>query len=407
MSETYLMDKAEAYLQKLCLEISTRRVGSVGNRAATEFFAETVAAFGFEMETPTFDCIDWVEDGAQLSVEGTSFAVSPSPFSLGCRVQAPLAVVSTEEALEAVEARGKILLLHGALAKEQLMPKNFPFYNPEHHQRIVGLLEEKAPSAIVAATSRNPELAGGIYPFPLIEDGDFDIPSVYMTEEEGRRLAQHAGQEVTLSSEARRIPATGCNVVARKGGDPHRRVVLFAHIDAKRGSPGAIDNATGVVILLLLAELLADYADELGVEIVALNGEDYYAAPGEIQFVERNAGRFEEIVLGVNLDAPGYREGHTAYSLYDCPDAVAAAIHRAFSAYDELAEGDRWYQSDHSLFIQHQRPALTITSEQFVMLSTEITHTPKDHPRVVDTAKLVPVARGLRELLRALNRLPG
>jgi aminopeptidase YwaD len=401
------VEKAEAYLQKLCLEIPTRRVGSAGNRAATEFFAETVAAFGFETETPAFDCIDWVEEGAQLSVEGTSFAVSPSPFSLGCRVQAPLAVVSTEEALEAVEARGKILLLHGALAKEQLMPKNFPFYNPEHHQRIVGLLEEKAPFAIVAATSRNPELAGGIYPFPLIEDGDFDIPSVYMTEEEGRRLARHAGQEVKLTSEARRIPATGCNVVARKGGDPHRRVVLFAHIDAKRGSPGAIDNATGVVILLLLAELLADYADELGVEIVALNGEDYYAAPGEIQFVERNAGRFEEIVLGVNLDAPGYREGHTAYSLYDCPDAVAAAIHRAFSAYDELAEGDRWYQSDHSLFIQHQRPALAITSEQFVMLSTEITHTPKDHPRVVDTAKLVPVARGLRELLRALNRLPG
>jgi aminopeptidase YwaD len=389
------------------LEIPTRRVGSVGNRAATDFFAETVAAFGFETETPAFDCIDWVEEGAQLSVEGGSFAVSPSPFSLGCRVQAPLAVVSTEEALEAVEARGKILLLHGALAKEQLMPKNFPFYNPEHHQRIVGLLEEKAPFAIVAATSRNPELAGGIYPFPLIEDGDFDIPSVYMTEEEGQRLLPHVGREVTLTSETRRIPATGCNVVARKGRDPHRRVVLFAHIDAKRGSPGAIDNATGVVILLLLAELLADYADELGVEIVALNGEDYYAAPGEIQFVERNAGRFEEIVLGVNLDAPGYREGHTAYSLYDCPDAVAAAIHRAFSAYDELAEGDRWYQSDHSLFIQHQRPALTITSEQFVMLSTEITHTPKDHPRVVDTAKLVPVARGLRELLRALNRLPG
>jgi aminopeptidase YwaD len=406
VSETHLVDQAERYLNQLCLEIPTRRVGSAGNRAATDFFAQRVAALGFETETPTFACIDWVEEGADLRVGDAAFAVSPSPYSLGCRVEAPLVSAATEEALEALDPRGKVLLLHGEVAREQLMPKNFPFYNPERHQRIVRMLEEKAPAAIVAATSRDPALAGGIYPFPLIEDGDFDVPSVHMTAEEGARLLPHVGQTVTLVSEARRIPATGCNVVARKGGDPNRRVVLFAHIDAKRGSPGAIDNGTGVVILLLLAELLADYAGELGVEIVALNGEDYYAASGEIQFVERNAGRFEEIVLGVNLDAPGYREGHTAYSLYDCPEGIAAAIHRAFSPYDELVEGERWYQSDHGLFIQHQRPALAITSEQFVMLSTEITHTPKDHPRVVDTAKLVPVARGLRDLLLALNRRP-
>ena len=50
--------------------------------------------------------------------------------------------------------------------------------------------------AIIAATGRDPGLAGGVYPFPLIEDGDFDIPSVYMKDVEGDRLADYAGQEV-------------------------------------------------------------------------------------------------------------------------------------------------------------------------------------------------------------------
>ncbi len=121
-------------------------------------------------------------------------------------------------------------------------------------------------------------------------------------------------RRVALHSRARRIPAAGCNVIARKGGAA-RQAVLFAHIDAKAGTPGAIDNASGVVILLLLTELLADYAGELGVEIVALNGEDYYAASGEMQWLAMNQGRMDQILLGVNRDGVGYRLGKTAFSL--------------------------------------------------------------------------------------------
>ena len=39
MTSTLLSDKAQAYLRRLCLDIPSRRVGSAGNRAATDFFA--------------------------------------------------------------------------------------------------------------------------------------------------------------------------------------------------------------------------------------------------------------------------------------------------------------------------------------------------------------------------------
>ena len=399
MNKEALTSRANRYLNQLCREIPNRRVGSPGNRMATDFLAEIVAGHGFETECPEFDCVDWTYGKAELSVEGETFDVQASPYSLGCEVSACLAAASTLEELEGVEVDDKVLLLHGELTKEQLMPKNFPFYNPEEHQAIIGLLEMKKPLAIIAATSRNPELAGGMYPFPLIEDGDFDIPSVYMKEEEGARLANLAGTEALLVSHAQRIPARGCNVIARKRGAGDRRVVVCAHIDAKLDSPGAIDNGAGVVVLLVLAELLETYAGNLGIELVAFNGEDYYSAPGQVHYLESNQGQLNEITLAINIDGAGYREGRTAYSLYECPPEISTAVHKAFSTHKDTIEGESWYQSDHSIFIQNQVPAVAITSDRFMELSTYITHTANDIPEIVAPGKLVDIAVALRDVI--------
>ncbi|NIM95841.1 MAG: M28 family peptidase [Anaerolineales bacterium] len=399
-----MLTKTEKYLHQLCVEIPNRRVGSEGNRSATDFFARTVSSFGFKVECPTFDCIDWVQEGASLQVGEESFDALVSPYSLGCQVRAPLVIVSTVDELKDRDLKDRVLLMTGEIAKEQLMPKNFPFYNPDEHKEIIHNLEAKAPQAIIAATSRNPELAGGIYPFPLIEDGDFDIPSVYMKDIEWEKLKVHEGREVALSIKAERFPAIGCNVIARKGNDSTRRVVVMAHIDAKDNSPGAIDNAVGIVVLLLLSELLREYRGNTVIEIVAVNGEDYYSAPGEIDFVESNADKFSEILLGVNMDGPGYKRGKTAYSMYECPDEITGLIQGIFSTKGDMVEGEPWYQSDHSLFIQNGAPALAITSDQFMELSTRVTHTSKDHPDIVDCAKLVSIAYCLRDLLLDLDQ---
>jgi aminopeptidase YwaD len=405
MASVDLGVKAKSYLHKLCVEIPSRRVGSAGNRAATDFFAGLVASFGFATESIEFDCIDWSQDGVDLTLGGTSFEAFAGPYSLGGQASAPLVIASTVEELEAVAAPHTVVLLRGDLTKEQLMPKNFPFYNPDHHKRIIELLETRGPLAIIAATSRDAEMVGGaVYPFPLFEDGDFNIPSVYMTEEEGTRLAAHAGKEIELDIRAQRIPSRGRNVIVRKGADPQRRIVLFAHIDARMGSPGASDNASGTIVLLLLAELLAEYRGHLGIEIVAMNGEDYFSNPGEQLYLQANAGRFNEIVLGINVDDVGYCRGNVAYSLYDCPPGIAGLIYRVFSGCGLLVEGERWYQGDHGLFLMNQVPALAITSEQLTELMAEFTHSPKDRPEIVDSDKLVMVALALRDLLLHIDQ---
>ena len=81
MASTQLWERAQRYLQRLCLDTPTRRVGSDGNRAATHFLAETMASLGLQTECPEFDCIDWTHGGARLTVNGEPFEAFVSPYS--------------------------------------------------------------------------------------------------------------------------------------------------------------------------------------------------------------------------------------------------------------------------------------------------------------------------------------
>ncbi|MDX1436930.1 MAG: M28 family peptidase [Anaerolineales bacterium] len=394
--------RAETHIRKLCVEIEDRATGSPGNRSATDYFAQVLSGFGFKIDQPAFECIDWSHGGADLSAGAGSFEAHPGPYTLGCRVKGPLAVVSSAAELADADLAGWLLLLRGEIAAEQVMPKNFPFYNPDHHQELVRTLEAKSPLAVIAATGRNPELAGGMYPFPLFEDGDFDIPSVYMRDVDGAQLAAWAGRQVSLEIRAERRPSAGCNVVARKGASFPARIVLFAHIDSKPGTPGASDNASGITVLLLLAELLAEYNGALAVEISAINGEDYFSSPGEQLYLAQNVGSFADIILGINIDGVGYHKSAVGYTLYGCPDQLSALIERSFSRFENIVRGSPWYAGDHALFMMNQVPALALTSEPLGELITEITHTPKDTPDILRSAHLVETAEALHDLVLAL-----
>ena len=84
-------------------------MGSAGNRAATDFFARSAADWGFETESPAFDCLDWSHEGADLTVSGVPFEVLVGPYSLGCQVRAALVVASTVQELEDLKAHGKLV----------------------------------------------------------------------------------------------------------------------------------------------------------------------------------------------------------------------------------------------------------------------------------------------------------
>lgn len=404
MAHEKLYRKSLHYLAAFCTEITERCVGSEGNRQATVLLEKELSASGWETEMAEFDAIDWKENGATLTCEEKSFDVLVSPYSVGFTGEAELISASDVNELENLHATDKIILLRGEIAREQLMPKNFVFYNPEEHQKIISLLERSGAKAVISATGRNAALAGGVYPFPLIEDGDFNIPSVYMTDKGGDQLLPLIGKKVTLDSRSERIPGKGYNVIARKGKNDSARIVVTAHIDAKKGTPGAIDNATGVIVLILLADLLQDYTGERLIEIVALNGEDYYAVPGQMSYIATNIDSFETMLLNINIDGAGFKEGPSAFSFYGLPDGILSATKNVMQQYPGIVEGVQWPQGDHGIFVQNGIPAIAVSSKWFTdnINDQDITHTPKDRIDIVDCDKLIEIAYALDSLIRQL-----
>ncbi len=403
MKTIYLNVKCISFLKALCSDNIDRPVGSTGNKRAANIVKEELEFLGWNVETSEFDVIDWKQSGAKLNVNGSELNVFVSPYSTGCSVKAPLAIAESISDLEKNDYKDSVVLLKGEIAQEQLMPKNFVFYNPEHHKKIISLLENSGARALVCATGKDAALAGGVYPFPLIEDGDFDIPSVFTTEEEGHKLAEHAGHEVTLTSCSERIDSTACNVVARKGNPNKERIIITAHIDSKKGSPGALDNASGIVVMLLLADMLNDYKGDYSLEIVALNGEDHYANPGQMQYIESNKENFENILININIDGPGYNIGETSFSFFNLPDKLQKSAKKILREYPGIVEGPQWPQGDHSIFTQQGKAAIAVTSKWLLDNSEQdITHTENDEISIVDCRKLVEAAQALNALIRKI-----
>ena len=399
MNESEYRQKASRYLNILCSVKPNRRTGSRGNQDATSFFAGIVNALGYNVDTTAFSCLDYISGESSLVSGDNPFDIYASPYSLGCDITAELITVSSVEELENCQCEGKILLMKGAICAEQLMPKNFVFYNPDHHKRIYALLEEKKPAGIITATEKNPELVGALYPFPLIVDGDFNIPNVYCKDAMGERISDKSGETFRLRIDSKRIPSTASNVIARKNPDSMEKIVITAHIDAYENTPGAGDNASGTVVLLLLAEMLSDYRGKMGIEITALNGEDHYSAGGQMDYLKRYGKDFDSIVIVINIDDVGYKKGNSAYSYYECTGDIKQKANNVFGDFDGIVEGESWFNGDHMVFVQGGKASIAFTAEKVSELMATVTHTLQDTPDIIDSAKLVEVALALKSLI--------
>ena len=392
-----MLDLADL-LHCLCSVQPDRRPGSPGNQESVDLVAGLVTGLGWQVLTPEFPVVCWSGSAGQLDLEGTSWPVSPSPYSLGWQGRAPVHPARIEGDL-AADHMGAILLLHGELAAAPLTPKGYPFYGSDRDSRIVERLEGCGAVAVLAVTGRAPELAGSVEPFALIEDGAFRVPTGNLRETDGAELLTALGGAAPdragdLRMPSRRWPASARNVVARRGRQADR-VTVVAHIDAKPGTPGAIDNATGVVVLTRVAELLADVPNDVGVELLFVNGEDHYAAPGEMHYL--SSTDLTEVRLAINIDGAGYRGGPTAFSTYGAADDLDVTPLRAHG----LIAGPSWPQSDHMVFAMAGRPAVALTSSDLETVMREVAHSSTDTPDLVDVGLLEDAARGIAALIRA------
>ena len=390
--------RIEEHLAALVRWPGGRPVGSPANHAAESTIADTLRAAGYEVEQQGFDCVDWRLDGVDLWVGDGPLPVTANPYSPPVDVTAPLAPVANLAELAAADLTGRIALLHGALAAEPLFPRNYPFFTYEEHQRIADLLEQKGARAVIAVSPMHAN------PAPIIEDGDFRLPSVTVGAHVGAVLLLAESAAITLRLRSVARPGRAANVIGRRAHPSRDKLVLSAHFDTKPGTPGALDNAAGVATLLALAERLAAAEPPTNLEFVFFNGEDHYAAPGEVAYVAGCGGEFGRIALVINVDGVGLRDAPTTVAFFNCPEAWAEATRATMRRRVGIEETEPWPQGDHSIFAMQGIPCIALTSGGIHSLIDSLIHTPHDTLDRLDPARLAGTVDLLAELL--LQSLP-
>lgn len=350
-----LAGRIAAHLHRLAADIGPRPAGSAGNRAAAEYIRSVFESCGLPVELQEIPCPAWEEGQTLLEVDGQRLDAVANAFSPACNVSAPAVAVGTIAQLQAAVLKGRIGILFGDLAAEPLSPKSW-FLKTEREDQIIRLLEEKEPAALITVQPRLGELQR------IIVDWEFRIPSATVPARSGLALLRAANPLIHLTIDSRQQPGRTWNICARQPGAGAERIVLCAHYDTQFGTPGALDNAGGVALVLALAEQLSRVDHRLGLEYIAFANEDSCLPTGSMTYVDSPAADLANIVAVANVDGAGHALDVNTVCMMAHGQPFQALVDDVKQSYPGIIWIDPWPQSDHSAFAMQGVPALALTS---------------------------------------------
>lgn len=380
-------------------DFGERPLGTEANKQLAELLRTAAERMGYEVRSLPFKCVRWASGPSFVNQGGTPVEVFAGPYSPAFDQRCDAVAVSSTGQLKRTRCEGKILFLRGEIAKEPLMPRDYPFYFPDTHKEIYALVDERRPAAVVAVTGKHPSC--GLEPYPMFDDATFRIPSAYMTEAAMEKMMAGAGK-IRLKIDSKTFPETGEQIVATRkaSGESKGKIAIFAHMDTAYGTPGALDNAAGVAVLLRVMDQLKDYAGPYDLEFIPFNGEDSPMVKGQQAYLEAFGSGMGDIRLAINIDAAGAKESKTAVSTYNLNEVRKGWLEKAMSRYGRIERGPEWVEGDHSIFVFQGIPCLALTSSNLREGVMSISHTPQDTLDGVDLSLLVEAADFISELVR-------
>jgi aminopeptidase YwaD len=382
------------HLNRLCVEIGPRPIGSPGDHAAADYIQEVLLASGLDVEVQEFECPAWEDQGTDLTLDGEKVEAAANAFSPTCDVSAPSVALGTVAELEVADLEGRVGVLYGDLTKAPLSPKSW-FLKSERDDHVIRLLEEKGPAALITVQSRPGDLER------VIVDWEFLIPSATVPAGVGLELLRRSGSTLGLRIQVQRAPGHTCNVVARKAGHGQARIVLCAHYDTTIDTPGALDNAAGTAVLLAVAQILSQSKLRHGLEWIAFSGHEYLPL-GDDEYLRRCGDQLEGIVAAINFDAPGQYLGANSITMFASSQAFQDQMAEIARGCPGVVWVDPWPQSNHSTFAMRGVPAMAFSSEGRIRLD----HLRADSAEWVSPAKLKEVVSLVIAIVESLEDKP-
>jgi aminopeptidase YwaD len=296
-------------LRMLCDTIGIRYTGTESERRAAGYIMQrlggmalsSVALQPYPMET-------WFPKGAALDVPcDTGYPWSPIPLcsASGARAEAELLNLTGDYPFSPEGIAGRIVLVDTL--------SNPPFHHgPAVSTRTkVAFCREHGCRGVIV---KNAMCQGHLPIWENIHDLDLDgIPCAAVSYEDGERLQRllhDNGQlPVRLETMAEIGQGESQNVIGRLDGTGDETIMVTAHYDTVGISPGASDNASSVVVLLEIANVLAQLYSAAGCKfnlLFVFFGSEELKLQGSRHYVDQlPADELARIRFMLNLDELG------------------------------------------------------------------------------------------------------
>lgn len=361
------------------------------------YLENLMVKMGYDIKKLPFVCTTWETDESCLTLNDRRIKIQASPFSQPFEGSGKLVFAKSLEELETADCQNCILVVGGELVTTPLQPKEYPFYYPDAHKYLIELFERKQPAAIIAATGKH--ALCGLQPFPLFEDGNFLIPSAYVTEAMFEELQGNDKEGMAwVSIQSKNKQQNSYQLVSRKRNKSnYGKIIICAHMDTKYNTQGALDNAVGVAVLIGAAARLA--GSDCDIDIVPFNGEEYYEASGEVEYLKYISSGQNEVSLVINIDSPCHAGSKIAVSLYNFDDPAKEVVDHLMQTQNEVVYGPEWYAGDHAAFAFRGIPCMVLTSSDLFEGGLDNTHTMQDTPETVDLSQIELVVNYINKIV--------
>lgn len=305
VGEAWNSPDLNANLEALC-GFGSRFPGTNGEVLARDFIASRLADYGVTgVDVEPFEYLGWKRGTCRLttvlpfeeSLDAFSLVYSPSTFEGGLRGTIVDVGMGTDKDFDRKQGQiaGKIVLCSSASPAEGKRPHRREKFGRAVNAGAIGFIYMRHLPGGLAET-------GSLRPGRLAE-----IPGVAVSYETGmslKRLAEKGIVEVALLVQNRASPTTGWHVSGTVPGSSVETVVVGAHYDGHDISQAAMDNASGVCILLEMARLFASLRADLrrSIRLVAFDCEEL-GVLGSTQYVESHHDELNRNALMMNLDS--------------------------------------------------------------------------------------------------------
>lgn len=336
VADLYLARTGLDIVEDLVERFGPRFGGTEQEHQAAAYIRDRFAKLGVDrVEVESFACHGWTRRETTLTVTAPVRRDLPCialPFCPPGEVEGPLVYLGDGDphsyAVRRDELRGAVAMV--TTAQPRFLPR------PMHRCEKLGRALAEGAAGLIWMRGEPgglPETGSARFGHPC------EVPAIGVSYETGQelvRLDRRGPVRVRITSTNENHPVTSLNVVAQFRGheQPDEVVLLGAHYDGHDISQAAMDNATGVALMLEVARALAPHRARLRrtVRFVAFAQEEM-GLLGAHDYARRHQD--EGLRFMLNLDGAG-RGLNATFQLQGWPEAI-----RWFRAlFDEMREPD-------------------------------------------------------------------